>query len=89
MLNILFSPFSFSRCSSPSPSHTGETIAEVKETGGAPADSPPPGGTSLLTLLTVVGGLLLALNLALIYCYLRRRAAKHLFGKPVRASKHD
>ena len=51
-----------------------------------PPDSPPAGGTSLLTVLTVVGGLLLALNLALIYCYLRRRAAKHLFGK--RAHEH-
>ncbi len=79
MLNILFPPILFHAAL---PRHTGETIAEVKETGGAPADSPPPGGTSFLTLLTVVGGLLLALNLALIYCYLRRRAAKHLFGKP-------
>ena len=61
--------------------HAGETIAEVKETDKGPPDAPPAAGNSLLTILTVVGGILLAVNLALIYCYLRRRAAKHLFGK--------
>lgn len=61
---------------------TGETIAEVKETGnGGGPDDPDADGFSLLTIVMVIGGILLAVNIALLYCYVKRRAAKHLFGK--------
>ena len=60
----------------------GESIAEVKEGGeGGGGSSPPPGGSNVLTIVTVVGSILLVLNLGLLYCYIKRRAAKHLFGK--------
>ena len=59
----------------------GEAIAEVKEEepgGTAPAGKP---GSSTLTVVAVVGSILLAFNLVLLYCYIKRRAAKHIFGK--------
>ena len=61
----------------------GEAIAEVKEEEPGKPDKPGGGGTSTLTIVSVVGSILLILNLVLLYFYCKRRAAKHLFGKSV------
>ena len=61
----------------------GEAIAEVKEEEPGKPDSPGGGGTSTLTIVSVVGSILLILNLVLLYFYCKRRAAKHLFGKSI------
>ena len=62
----------------------GEAIAEVKEGEKGNPDPPRDESSSTLTIVTVVGSILLVINLALLYCYLRRRAAKHLFGKKLK-----
>ena len=59
----------------------GEAIAEVKEEEPGKPDAPGASGTSTLTIVSLVGSILLILNLVLLYFYCKRRAAKHLFGK--------
>ena len=61
----------------------GEAIAEVKEEGKDGGEAPGgSSGSATITIISVVGSVLLVINLVLLYCYVKRRAAKHLFGKP-------
>lgn len=47
---------------------------------GAP-DRAGAGPARLLSVITVTGGLLFVANLGLLYCYVKRRARKHMFGE--------
>ena len=53
-----------------------------------PTPPPPQSGFAssgnLLGMIATIGGALFICNLCLLYCYVKRRAGKHIFGKSCR-----
>ena len=63
-----------------------DCLAEVdKSEPIKPTPAPPQTGIissgNILGIIATVGGALFICNLCLLYCYVKRRAGKHIFGK--------